>query len=186
MMFRNGLKVNIHGNILRIFKSIIGLCIGIGIILGACQIANAQQITEVSEDCVSIPKEYKDKITFIHKDKLVGVMTIDQFRELTKSAERDQAIITAEEKGNVEITLEDDPWDIEEGQDFKTKAYIKWYGNNRQLLKSMTIGINLQRDREGHSWTVGFLRIYDRVARYGFPAALIVIILLIVLGGSGG
>lgn len=140
----------------------------------------ANEIIPADEEYLYLKQEHYNKVIFVFQNKIMGLMSISQFRELVLAAERDSLVSDAEEKGRVVVTLLDNPWNIIPGEEYKTKAKIEWF-SKKEVIKTVTIEVILKRNGKDQGWTMEYLKIYDKVARYGFPTALLIIIIILLL-----
>lgn len=122
----------------------------------------------------------QDEYVYIYyKSRTVQKLTIDQFEALIKAADHHNKILKAEQKGNISIVLTDNPFILEDGQVFVTKASIIWMDDSKKVLKTITIDLQLTKKKTSNNFILAIQKIYTQVAKWGFP--VLVIILLIIL-----
>jgi hypothetical protein len=147
-----------------------------------------QVIPTPSPDCITIKKEKKDKkkeVDIIYKNEYIGSMTYIDYQTLVKSTAQLAELRKAEEKKNIIIELADDPWKVDVGKRFTTTMKVKWFNENKEVIKEMKIGIDIKKTSEDEAVA---LTIYYKISAIGFPVSVIVaglLFLLLIRGGAG-
>ena len=124
---------------------------------------------------------FANSIEIYYKKQLIETMTISQFQALVKGADLYNEEIKAETNNRIKIFLEDDPWNLIQNGKYITYAYIYWYNENNEIIKSLKIQIKLKTspDLPNNSIIDKILNIYKPISYYCFPFTVILNLILI-------
>lgn len=118
----------------------------------------------------------KDDVSFNYKGQEIGRMSKAQLEAMINASEFYQKMTAIEKKGKVYAILKDNPWDIKVGSTFKSSMDIVWEDSDGTILKRITVDVQLMVDKKNQAFLI-----YQDVAVYLFPAAILVIIILILI-----
>lgn len=123
--------------------------------------------------------EQSDKIQIHYDGQVVQEMTLEEFSTLVGDATIYNDILSAERDKRVYVQLRDKVWKITPGERFTTYIDILWQGKNKNILRKMTLKIELQMSKEGGMSKIRVM--YRNVAEWITPISLSFNILLVLL-----
>lgn len=119
-----------------------------------------------------------DYFELFHDGEKVGKISIEGFEEMRKAAGIKKEEWEAEKEGRVEVSLKDDPWEVTIGEKFVTEVTIVWKNKDGKEIKTIVLEQEFTIKKE----TMSSFRIFYRdIAEIGFPIAIIIIIIIILI-----
>jgi len=114
-------------------------------------------------------------------DKMIGVMSVEQFQAQVSGAERTQKEIDAEQNNRVIITILDTPYKMDGVDQYSVQFEISWIDKNNIAFKTIKMKsiVVINKDKPISE----FRMVYRDVAEIGFPVSggLLILILIILL-----
>jgi hypothetical protein len=128
--------------------------------------------------CTSFAAENTDdELTITYKSDS-WKMKASEFEALVNAASECDIIRQAELDKTVIVEVDDAPFKVITGTDYKTVIHIKWIGRDKKIIKQVDINTKLVVKKEPYSGAYIF---YRDIAGIGFPIMIGVVVLLILL-----